>query len=309
MDNYRFTITFWGVRGGYPMPGPTTIKYGGNTTCVEVNVGGHRIIIDGGTGIIKLGQKMMQEHMSTGKPIYATILITHTHHDHTQGFPFFVPTRIPEAHLTFFGPQLLFGEPFAEFLARVMHPPVFPIGLEELHSRRRIEEVQRGDTVILTAPDKPALHYHLGESLPPIPDDAVVIEVDHGYHHPKNGIIFYRITYRGHSMVMATDTEGYVGGDRRLARFAQGADLLIHDAEYDTHEYADEPVVRQGWGHSTWRMAVDVALAAQVKMLVLTHHSPRHSDAYLEKMLAKAREFFPTTVLAREGESIHLLEG
>ncbi|MBN1876376.1 MAG: MBL fold metallo-hydrolase [Anaerolineae bacterium] len=307
MNRDRFTVTFWGVRGGYPTPGPTTVKYGGNTTCVEIEVGKHRLIIDGGTGIIPLGRKIMQEHFATGEPIYATILITHTHHDHTQGFPFFVPTRLPESYLNFFGPKLLFGEPFEEFLGRVMHPPVFPIGLEELYSKRCIEETGRGDTIILTDPHELAQHYALGDAIPDTPDDVVIIKVDHGYHHPKNGILFYRISYKGHSVVIATDTEGYIGVDRRLVKFAQAADLLIHDAEYDEHEYAEEAVLRQGWGHSTWGMAVDVARAAEVKQLALIHHSPQHDDAYLEGMVTKAQAIFSNTILACEGESVELL--
>lgn len=307
MSEDKFTITFWGVRGGYPMPGPTTVKYGGNTTCIEIEIGKHHLVVDGGTGIIGLGKKMMQEHLETGEPIRATILVTHTHHDHTQGFPFFVPTRYYNSYLNFFGPHLLVTkERFEDFLDRVMQPPVFPIGLEELYSKRRIEQARHGDTIILTDPEMPALHYELGAEIDPYPEDAVVIKVNHGYHHPKNGILFFRISYKGRSVVIATDTEGYIGGDRKLIQFAQGADLLIHDAEYDEHEYANDTIVRQGWGHSTWRMAADVAIAAGAKKLVLTHHNPGHDDEYLESMLEKAKTIFPNTQLAREGEPIEV---
>jgi ribonuclease BN (tRNA processing enzyme) len=131
--------------------------------------------------------------------------------------------------------------------------------------------------------------------------------VYHGYHHPKSGILFFRITYRGHSVVIATDTEGYIDIDRKLVDFAQDADLLIHDAEYDEHEYSEETVVRQGWGHSTWRMAANVAKAAEVKQLALTHHSPMHDDAYLESMLEKTRQIFPNSILAQEERTVHIL--
>jgi ribonuclease BN (tRNA processing enzyme) len=146
----------------------------------------------------------------------------------------------------------------------------------------------------------------MGSQIENVPEDAVVINVNHGYNHPKNGILFFRIHYKNRSLVIATDTEGYVGDDQKLIKFTQEADLLVHDAEYDEHEYAQDFIVRQGWGHSTWRMAVNVAKAAQVKHLVLTHHSPGHPDAYLEQMLSKVQAVFPNAVLAQEGATLEV---
>ncbi len=307
MTKDDFSITFWGVRGGYPKPGPTTVKYGGNTTCFEVKAGRHRIIIDGGTGIIDLGKQMMEEYVRSGEPMRATILVTHTHHDHTQGFPFFVPTRRPDSYFDIFGPELLVTkEPFEEFLERVMQPPVFPIGTEELYSARRIELTKHGDTLVLTTPEQPARRYGMGAKIKEIPEGAVVIKVNHGYNHPKNGILFFRIHYNSRSIVIATDTEGYVDKDQKLIQFAKHANLLVHDAEYDEHEYAHTAIVRQGWGHSTWGMAVDVAQAAEIEKLALTHHSPAHDDAYLEKMLEKAQKIFPHTLLGQEGLTVEI---
>ena len=161
-----------------------------------------------------------------------------------------------------------------------------------------------GDTLVLPAYGEAPLHYLVGQELKNVPPEATTIQIYHGYHHPKSGILFSRISYKGRSVVIATDTEGFCGGDRKLINFTRGADLLIHDAEYDEHEYADESVIRQGWGHSTWRMATQVAEAAQVGRLALTHHSPRHSDADLEAILEKAQAIFPNTFLAREGETV-----
>ena len=135
MTNAQLSVTFWGVRGGYPMPGPTTVKYGGNTTCIEVNAGNQRIIVDGGTGIIALGQQMLDEHFVTGRAIHATLLVTHTHHDHMQGYPFFVPTRHPVSTLHIFGPNLITDQ-LDDVLDRAMSPPVFPLGTWELPSTR-----------------------------------------------------------------------------------------------------------------------------------------------------------------------------
>jgi phosphoribosyl 1,2-cyclic phosphodiesterase len=305
MGKDTFTVRFWGVRGGYPTPGPTTVRAGGNTTCMEVRVAGHLIVVDAGTGIIRLGQEMMAHYRATGEPLCTTILITHTHHDHTQGFPFFLPARNANSTLYIFGPKLL-EEDLQEVLARAMLPPVFPLGLEELYSQRQIRHIRQGDLIVLQNPTAPPRLLGPRDDQTQLPPDAVTVQVYHSYSHPKGGVLVFRIGYRQRSLVVATDTEGYVGGDQRLVRFAQGADLLVHDAEYDEDEYAGQSVIRQGWGHSTWRMAIDVALAAGVKRLALFHHSPSHDDDFLEDMERKAQAVFPAAFLAREGMTVEL---
>lgn len=305
MSKDSFMVRFRGVRGGYPMPGPTTVNVGGNTTCFEIRVAGHLIIVDAGTGIISLGQEMMAHHRATGEPMRATILITHTHHDHTQGFPFFLPARHAGGILHIFGPKLL-EEDLHDVLARAMAPPVFPLGLEELHSQRQIQHIHQGDLIVLAEPTAPPQLLGLRDDREQVPLDAVTVKIHRSYSHPSGGVLIFRIGHRERSVVIATDTEGYVGGDRRLARFANGADLLIHDAEYDEDEYADLGVIRQGWGHSTWRMATDLALATGVKRLALFHHNPGHDDAFLEAMERKAQAVFPATFVAREGMTVEL---
>lgn len=287
------------------MPGPTTVNVGGNTTCFEVRAADHLIIVDAGTGIISLGQEMMAHHRATGEPMRATMLITHTHHDHTQGFPFFLPARHANATLYILGPKLL-EEDLHEVLTRAMLPPVFPLGLDELRSQRHTHHVRQGDLIILTDPSAPPQILGLRDNQRQTPPDAVTIQIHHSYSHPKGGVLMYRIGYRKRSFVIATDTEGYIGGDRRLVRFAKGTDLLVHDAEYDEDEYTDQGAIRQGWGHSTWRMATDVALAAGAKQLALVHHSPGHDDAFLEAMERKAQAVFPAAFIAREGMTVEL---
>jgi ribonuclease BN (tRNA processing enzyme) len=286
------------------MPGPTTVEVGGNTTCFEVRVADHLIIVDAGTGIISLGKEMMHDYRATREPMRATILITHTHHDHTQGFPFFLPARHAQCKLHIFGPRLL-AEDLHDVLARAMAPPVFPLGLEELGSERYIEHIRQGDLIVLADPASPPHRLGPRGGREQIPSDAVTVDMLFSYNHP-GGVLIFRIGHRDRSVVIATDTEGYIGGDRRLVRFAQGADLLIHDAEYDEDEYADQGVIRQGWGHSTWRMATDVAVAADVKQLALFHHSPDHDDAFLAAMERRAQAVFPATFLAREGTTVTL---
>ncbi len=288
------------------MPGPTTVKYGGNTTCMEIKANGHRIVVDGGTGMIRLGQQIMANYNGDPTPFHITLLLTHTHHDHTQGLPFFVPNRHPACTVHIYGPQLV-TENLAEVLNRAMSPPVFPLGLEELYSERILKHTRHGDVLVFDNPNTAPKQYSLGHEPKEIPNTAVTIQVNHGYHHPRSGVLFFRVTYKERSIVIATDTEGYVSGDQRLIDFVKGTDLLIHDAEYDEHEYANTTVIRQGWGHSTWRMATEVARAAGVKRLALTHHSPAHTDDYLETMLEKAQALFPNTILAQEGMTIDLL--
>ena len=187
-----------------------------------------------------------------------------------------------------------------------MRPPFSPIGQHDLLSRRTFTHLRQGDRVILEDPTAPPQYLSVHDACPPRTPSTLLVQTYHSYCHPQDGVLVFRITYRERSLVFATDVEGYVGGDRRLIKFSQGADVLIHDAEYDEGEYADKPLVKQGWGHSTWCMATEVAQAAHVKRLFLTHHSPHHDDAYLEQMVAKAQKVFAPTYLAQEGEKIYL---
>jgi ribonuclease BN (tRNA processing enzyme) len=125
-------------------------------------------------------------------------------------------------------------------------------------------------------------------------------------NHPKGGSMCYRIAYGGKRLVFATDTEGYEGGDARLIAFARGVDLLIHDAEYTDQEYVGPPFSRQGWGHSTWKMAVEIARKAGVKRLALTHHHADHDDAFLRGVEREAQSLFPEAFVAREGMTVEL---
>jgi len=300
-----FRVTFWGVRGGYPVPGPSTCAVGGNTTCLEVRVGSHLVILDAGTGIIGLGEHLLAERQATGRPIIATLLFTHTHHDHTQGLPFFAPSFLGDTVLYIFGPKM-FQQDLEDVLNRAMLPPVSPIGLEVLHCQRTVRNVSERDMIILTQRSRPPRVVNVHQEGDDVAPWAVRIRILHSYAHPKGGVLIYKIIYQGRSLVFATDTEGYAGGNQRLIKFARGADLLIHDAEYVPEEYFGAGIIRQGWGHSTWEMAVETAQAAGVRQLVLFHHNARHDDDFLLEMEQAAQARFPNTVLAREGMTIEL---
>ncbi|MBI5841776.1 MAG: MBL fold metallo-hydrolase [Chloroflexi bacterium] len=287
----RFTVKFWGVRGSYPAPGKNTVRFGGNTSCVEVRAGKHIIILDAGTGIIPLGQELAR-----AKQLNATILLSHLHHDHTQGFPFFVPAYIPSAQLHIFGPTTA-----AETLDLNQSPRTFPIGLNDMNATKEIRSLRETDTLTF---DSTGVRINASSSDP----ETATVKIYRSYAHP-GGVHVYRIDYRGRSLVYATDTEGYVGGDRKLAAFARGADLLIHDAQYSEEHYrgqiANLPST-QGYGHSTPQMACQLANAAGVRELALFHHDPNYADETVAGLEVRARSVFPNVCAAYEGLVISL---
>lgn len=306
MDEDRFLIRFWGVRGSYPVPGPTTARYGGNTTCVEVQIGTHTLIIDAGTGIINLGYDLMrrsQENDNT--PIRVTLLLTHMHHDHTQGFPFFLPAHLPTSTLYILGPRT-FDEELEAALNHAVLPPSFPVSLYEMPSLKMIRTLHESEMIVID-PETGLLHTHNThhETVRHSPRLAYVY-IHRSLAHPRNGVYIYRIEWQNKVVVFASDTEGYAYTDQRLARFAQNADLLIHDAQYTQEDYTQRC---QGWGHSTPKMACEVARHANVQQLVLTHHEPRYDDERIAEMERNVRELFPDLNVqsAYEGLEIRLV--
>ncbi|MBI5880285.1 MAG: MBL fold metallo-hydrolase [Chloroflexi bacterium] len=305
----EFRITFHGVRGSYPCPNPRMMRVGGNTACVEVLVDGHLIIIDAGTGIINLGRQLLQRAAVAGNgrptPLHITLLFSHTHHDHTQGFPFFQPAYLGASTLYVFGPRML-RENLEEALARSMRAPNFPVEITDLQSTRVVRNIDEAEMLVLL-PGQPAPEvrniYHDPLDMPP---DAVSITLLKSYAHPTTGTFMYRIAWRNKSVVYASDTESYVGGDSRLIAFAKGADLLIHDAQFTHEEYVGMPSPRQGWGHSTPDMAIAVAQAAGVNQLALFHHDPLHEDEQVDEIGRQARARFPGALVASERLSVDI---
>jgi len=303
-----FRVAFQGVRGSYAVPGPSTLRYGGNTPCVEVRAGGHLVILDAGTGIVSLGESIAgagpeTPHMEDPDvPIRCTILISHAHHDHTQGFPFFRPIYQRPNQIHVYGPR--YAIPFEEAMREMLSPPHFPVSLADMPSRPRFGDLDTGDRLHYpTADGEPKLL----ETVAPDPgDDTLWIKAFRNPRHPDGGVLNYRIHFRGRSLVYATDTEGIPGGDPTLARFARGADLLIHDAMYTDEEYADPQHSVRGYGHSTYTMAIAVARLARVKRLVLFHHDPARSDDDLDAIEMAAQALMPGTFAAREDYEIEL---
>ncbi len=302
---HDFTIRFWGVRGSYPTPGATTVRYGGNTACVEVAVNGVTIILDCGTGLIGMGRSLIRRPRPQGTAIEAYIFLSHLHHDHTQGFPFFAPGFVPSAHIHLMGPNFADSDPQLT-MSQVMQPPYFPVRLNELTADMDYQALRGGEVVAIN-PNGGAFICRPGDALAANPE-LVKVRVMRSYAHP-GGVMHYRIEWRERSVVYATDTEGYVNGDQRLAAFARNTDLLIHDAQYtDEHYLGLMPgiAITQGYGHSTVKMACQMALAAEVKQLALFHHAPEYGDERLDQVGAEARQVFPNLVVAAEGQEIHL---
>jgi len=295
--NKGFTAKFWGVRGSYPTPGASTLQYGGNTACVEINAGGRTIILDAGTGIIPLGRELAKRH-----DLELLILFSHLHHDHTQGFPFFVPAYMPKASLHIYGPGGT-AETVKHVLEHNQSSDTFPISLRDMASNKEIQSLRESQIIVW---DEDGVR--VVDSAPSPGDDAVVIRIHKSHAHP-GGVYHYRITYQGKSIVYATDTEGYVGMDRKLIQFARDADVLIHDAQYSEDHYygclAGFPST-QGYGHSTATMAGQVAASAETGKLVLFHHDPSYADDWVAAQERAAKNIFPDSCAAFEGMGIDL---
>ena len=302
------TVRFWGARGSHPVSGAAHLRFGGSTPCVEIEAGNHTLILDAGTGIIELGKSLMSRSVESGEAIQATILFSHMHHDHTQGFPFFTPAYRGTTHLRIFGPGI-FEKDLEETLARTMLPPAFPVSLNELPSVKDIRSIRETDDLLIGDSVGGAILRNRFHDYPtPRPEDVIKVRTLRSYAHP-DGVLIYRIEWRGRTVVYATDTEGYVNGDQRLAQFAQGADVLIHDSQYTEDHYLGRMKgfgSTQGFGHSTPAMACGVAVAAGVKQLVLFHHEPQYSDSVIVGMEAHAKTLFANSVAAYEGLAIKL---
>jgi len=262
-------VQFWGTRGSIAKPGPGTVRYGGNTPCVQVtSAAGTIVVLDCGTGAHDLGQRLVKDR--TG-PLRGTILISHTHWDHIQGFPFFAPLFVPDSEWDIYAPRAL-GQSLRETLAGQMHHTYFPIPLERFAATVRYHDIVEGSFNV-----------------------ADIRVTAHHLHHPAT-TLGYRLEADGVSVVYACDHEQYsrrwaaipgamAGEDRRHIEFLSGADLVIHDAQYTTEEYPQ----KVGWGHSTIDYAIEVSRCAGAKRLALTHHDPMRDDDEIDRIVEKIR--------------------
>jgi phosphoribosyl 1,2-cyclic phosphodiesterase len=272
--NNQFIVQFWGVRGSIPSPGPHTVRYGGNTPCVEMQVGGRRLIFDGGTGLRVLGQSLL-----SAMPLEAYMFFTHSHWDHIQGFPFFTPGFVKGNCFHIYGAIAPDGSTIEQRLNDQMLHPNFPVPLQIMGADLRFYDIKPGET---------------------IPIDDIKVETA-PLNHPGEAV-GYRINWRGGSAVYVTDTEHYPDRlDENVLWLARDADVLIYDCCYTDEEYHCPKTPKVGWGHSTWEEALKVAQAANVKTLVIFHHDPLHDDDFLDAVGEEASAKFPGAIMAKEG--------
>jgi len=270
-------VKFWGVRGSTPIATSGILKYGGNTSCVEVRTaGGQLIILDAGSGIRALGQELVQEANGSGRRI--ELFLTHYHWDHIQGFPFFEPMYAEGNHVHVHGFTTKWGS-VESALGDQMANPYFPVSMSVMRATRELstigeETVKVGDAVVTTR----------------------------RLNHPQS-CLGYRISDGKGTLVYATDNEpGDRECDENLRKLCDGADVLVYDSQYTVEEYR----TRAGWGHSTWKAGVDIANECGVKELILFHHDPDHRDYVVDSIVREARDNFPTVHAAREGMQIDL---
>jgi phosphoribosyl 1,2-cyclic phosphodiesterase len=303
MNADDFRLRFWGVRGSYPVPGPHTLRYGGNTTCLEVQLGRHILVIDAGTGIINLGADLVRRAREQGTGgIHVTLLLTHMHQDHTQGFPFFLPAHQGTSTLYIMGPRTFDAE-LESTLNHVVLPPSFPVSLYEMPSLKMIRTLSDTEQILIDPASNGINIYNMYQHEPVHLPEQVSISIHRSLAHPRNGVYIYRIDWRGKSVVFASDTEGYAFADRRLVTFAHNADVLIHDAQYTQADYINR---HQGWGHSTPEMACEVARLSNAGRLILTHYEPRYNDELVAEMEQAAQALFANTTAAYEGLEVVL---
>ncbi len=279
--DHEVKVKFWGVRGSIPTPGPGTALYGGNTTCVEVRADGELIILDAGTGIRPLGLQLISEFKGT--PLNLTVLMTHTHWDHIQGFPFFIPAYNPKNQLRILGYEGA-RKGLENTLSSQMESPYFPISMQQMPGNIAIQELRE-------------MRFAVGK-----------VQVQAQFMNHPGVCAGYRLHTSCGDIAFLPDNEPFqrlkahtsaTGGpdqdaaqdyarkqDEKLISFLSGVEVLIMDSQYDAAEYPQ----RVGWGHACVDDTVAIALSAKVKRLYLFHHDPGHDDAYIARMEAHARE-------------------
>ena len=277
MSKSPMRVRFWGVRGSIACPGSSTIRYGGNTPCIEVRCGEHVLVFDAGTGLRPLGLELIKDKNVRNVDIF----ITHCHLDHVVGLPFFAPLFRKGYRVRVWAGNLLPANSIERVMRGLMSSPLFPIQIEIFKAAIEFHDFRSGDV----------LRPHENVVLRTAPLD-----------HP-DGSNGYRLEYGGRTFALVSDTEGFPGKcDNDLLSLADHADLAVYDATYTE----DEIVSRIGWGHSTWLRGIRLAEKANVKHLCLFHHDPSHDDDFMDKLAAEADDIREGTVTAREGQIIDL---
>ncbi|RAH99420.1 MBL fold metallo-hydrolase [Acuticoccus sediminis] len=272
------SLTIWGARGSIPAPGPHTLRYGGETTCLEIRAGSHVLLIDCGSGARSCGAAFAQEGIEQ-----LDVLFTHTHMDHLCGLPFFCSAYDPNCAVSLWAGHIPPGGTLEEIVERMMSPPIFPVATSALRN-----------TVFRSFRARQTFTLDSGLSI-----------ASTRLNHPGNGC-GYRIEWGGSSIAIITDHEhGDDMIDDAIAEFVTGADLMIYDAMYLEEEYPKYV----GWGHSTPTQALDLAARAGVAIPMIFHHDPSRSDDALDMVAREVATQLPGAQVATQGQTIHLTNG
>jgi len=304
-------LKFWGVRGSVPCPGPKTVKYGGNTACLELRFGeaNRLVVIDSGTGIRELSESLLKSDLPKG-PIKTELFLTHTHWDHIMGYPMFVPIFIPNTELKVYGPVTYEEDTLDKIVGGMLSYRYWPVRMEELAAKIQYFNLKEGTR-------------DLG--------DGIWLTAKY-LNHPIL-VLGYRFQYKGKVLCTAYDTEPFRNvfeadpgspaydaeafregelaareENEKVLSFMEGADILVHDAQYTHNEYLAS---RLGWGHSSFEYAVNTAHRAGVKQLLLFHHDPQRSDEELDRIEAQILQAISgrtrlKVAIAREGMEVEV---
>jgi phosphoribosyl 1,2-cyclic phosphodiesterase len=306
-----FSMRFWGVRGSIPCPGPDTVRYGGNTACIELRFhpSNRLIIIDAGSGIRALGDHVMKQDLPKG-PIKTQIFLTHTHWDHIMGFPFFTPIYVPGSELTIYGPVTYEEDTLDKIVGDQLRYRYFPVRQSELAAKINYAQLQECEKDL---------------------EDGIIMRTKY-LNHPIL-CLGYRFEYKGKVICTAFDTEPFRNvfdqnkdspdfdeeafkegeivakqENEKILKYFKDADVVIHDTQYTHKEYMAGKI---GWGHSTFEYAINAAHKANVKKLFFFHHDPLRTDDELDKLIAvyknriKGKSELQIEV-AREGLSLEI---
>ncbi len=273
----NFAVMFWGTRGSIACPTPRHLNYGGNTSCVHLEIGDRHIVLDAGTGIRQLGTWFMEHDIRE-----TVLLLTHGHWDHINGFPFFAPAFSERTRLEVMAGSLSKAGGVYAVLEGQMNKPMFPVPLDAMRADADFKDFNAGDG------------FSLGDGI-----DVRTAPLRH-----PSGATGYRVEYGGKSVCYVTDTEHIPGQpDQNILGLIEGADLVIYDSTYTDERFA----AKVGWGHSTWQEGVRLCKQANVKRLVIFHHDPDHTDDDMAEIEKQAVNAWPGTIVAREGMRIPLL--
>ncbi len=303
MGNPTMRVKVYGARGSYSPTKSQATNFGVNTTCLRVDINDLLIILDAGSGIINLGKDLFQEFkQKNGDPDKwkMHLIFTHLHIDHLLGFPYFSMLYMPKSEIHYIGPQIL-DYSLKDVVQGFMHPPLFPVSMSDLPSKGYYYQITESNVLYFYEDD-----FKISALTDSVKEGWLAkISCMRNYLHPKGGAFFYKIESNfGPKIVFASDTEGFIGGDQRLIKFSEGCDVLFHDAQYTPSEYA----MFQGYGHSTYEMACEVAKKANVKKLLLFHHDPNHDDEVLTDIQQKAQKLFPEAYVASESMEFEFSE-